>query len=207
MRTIQTTVCSFNELNEAARETAIEHFRSTEDYSFIYDEAHETVNKFHEMFDTKEGRKSWLDVYTDHIDDNLLQLKGLRLRTYLLNNYKLWKPKFIKSFDHHLPAHRMIRNKTAKTTGAKYCFAYSNIKFENSCVLTGVCYDDDILEPIYKFIEAPQEHVNFEMLLNDCFENLEKAIENEIECRNSDIEIIETIEANDYEFTEGGELI
>jgi len=43
-------------------------------------------------------------------------------------------------------------------------------------------------------------------LLNDCFDELKKSIENEINYRNTDEAIIEEIEANDYEFTENGNI-
>lgn len=208
MKTVEIKIYSFAELSEEAKQTAINNYREINDVSYIYDEAHATVKAFHAIFNTKEGRQSWLDVYTDHIDNTILNLKGFRLRKYILNNFGqyLYKRKYLKSFDGH-KKHRMIENRTAQTTNKKYCFAYSNIQINNCCALTGVCYDEDILKPIYDFIDMKvfSSYTTFNKLLNECFENLRDSLEKEEEYRNSYEVISEEIEANAYEFTEDGE--
>ena len=98
MRTIRTKVYSFNELSNEAQQTAIKKFRNNGvNTDFIYDDAYNSVKAFNEVFGTREGSCSWLDVYTYHIDDNILELKGFRLQKYLWNNYynALFKPKFL----------------------------------------------------------------------------------------------------------------
>lgn len=210
MRTIQTTVYKFTELSETAKQNAINKYRENDSSSFdyIYNDAHNTVNAFHDHFGTKEGIKSWLDVRTSHLDDSLMELKGNRLRTYILNNFysALYKPSFLGLIDKEVKKHRMVKSfKNYKNE--LHSFVYSNIILTNSCVLTGVCYDNSLLEPIYKFIRNPESHVNFEMLLNDCFESLERDIEAEIQDRTSDMSIKEYLIDNNIEFTEGGELI
>jgi hypothetical protein len=53
-------------------------------------------------------------------------------------------------------------------------------------VLTGVCYDCDILEPIAKYLSRPySESYTLEDLVNDCLDNFFSAWQEEIEYVNS----------------------
>lgn len=204
MRTIRTKIYSFNELSKESQANAIENYRNNNlDHDFIYNEAYDSVKAFNELFNTKEGRNSWLNVYTDHINDEILELTGLRLQKYILNNfgYKLFKGKYYslwskkeKSFKYHKEGFPVLKQRYSRV-----------IKNETSCVLTGVCYDDDILQPIYDFLELRSfDSTNFYHLLNNCFDSLKKSIDNEINYRNTDECIIEEIEANEYEFLKDG---
>lgn len=213
MRTIRTKLYFFNELTEAAQQKAISNYRNNGiNIDYIYFEAEQTVKEFNELFNLKSGFRSWLEFRTDHIEDEILNLKWLRLRTYILNNYgyKLFKPAYLKSGEiqnDFLNPHPMRRQKKITSGPNKDKISvsyYSNIKKDNSCVLTGVCYDDDMLQPIYDFLQQPKENVSFEELLTDCFDAIRKTIEDEIEYRESDESIKEDLIANDYEFTEDG---
>ena len=199
MKTCKINLYSFNELSDAAKSKAIEDYRKGNDYSFMYDEAHETVKKFNDVFNLNEGRNSWLD-YSDNFEDNVLILTGQRLRTYILNNfgnslykgkyYSLWS-KTEKSYKYYKDGYPVLKSK------------HSKILLENCCVLTGVCYDDDILQPIYNFIDKPDTS-NLTDLINDCFYSLKNSLEREEDCRNTDDYISEEIEANEMQFTEDG---
>ena len=208
MRTVRTKVYQFAELSDKAKDKARaymnENFGLTD---HVYDEAAETVKKFHEIFGTKEGNSSWLDVRTGHIDDNVLELKGLRLQKYIWNNFGkyLYKGKYYslwsnteKSYKHYKEGHPVLKTR------------YSKITLDNSCVLTGVCYDNDLLDPMYDFLERYKDkadyysYMDFETLLTDCFKSLEKSIENEIDSIDSDESLKDLCEANNYEFTQEG---
>jgi hypothetical protein len=206
MRTIRTKIYKFEELSEDAQQKAINKHREVMDNDFIYDDTHKVVEAFNDVFETKEGRNSWLDVYTDHMEENILELKGLRLQKYLWNNYKnqlfkgkyysLWSKKDI-SYKYHKNGYPVLKSR------------YSKVLKQNSCVLTGMCYDDDMLQPIYDFLEKRNFSnctITFYHLINDCFDELRKTVENEIDYRNTDDAIIEEIKANDYEFTENGNI-
>jgi hypothetical protein len=212
MKTISINLYSFDELNPAAKETAIKEYRNKEnDYDYIWSEAHKTVKEFHKIFPTEECVNSWLD-YTSYLDENATELNGLRLRKYILNNFGkyLFKPQFKGS----LKTNEYINHKRIKSPlevnsiGNRFNPYYSAIFKDNSCVLTGVCYDDDLLKPIYKFIEEDykNENVNLIDLFDSCFKSLRNSIENEIEYRESDEGIEEEIEGNDFEFTEEGNI-
>lgn len=214
-KTIEITIYKFEELSKEAKEKAIQQYRdnSGNDNQFIYDEAHETVKAFHEAFGTTEGGRSWLEVSFNNIEDNVLELKGMRLRTYILNNFgtDLFTPKYIGSLKvNEIVKHKRIKSKPL-SNGNVFNPYYSGCQVDNSCVLTGVCYDQSLLQPIYDFIswnEKPDYNTyeDFQNLIEDCFKNLERDIELEVDAMNMDDYIIEQIEANDYDFTEEGEI-
>ena len=87
---------------------------------------------------------------------------------------------------------------------------HSKVILDNCCVLTGVCYDNSLLQPIYDFLERYNEkkdyylYMDFQTLLNDCFESLEKDVKDEEDAQYKDDVISENIEANEYEFTADG---
>jgi len=208
MKTIRTKVYQFNELTEQAKQKAINDFRNNGiDIDYIYDEAQNSVKEFHDIFGTKEGDRSWLDVKTGHIEDNIIELTGLRLRTYIINNFgnRLYKGKYFSlwsktevSYKYHKEGFPVLKSR------------YSKVIFDNCCPLTGVCYDNSLLQPIYDLIENYREkadyysYMTFETLMNDCFESLEKDIEAECESIQTDEYIAEQIEANEYDFTKDG---
>ena len=207
MRTIEVKLYSFDELSEEAKEKAISYFRDSEssDPYFIQD-ANKTFERFADIFSIHwrniEYREPYRNEYDIKLNDDILHLTGQRLATYIWNNYKrdlfkgkyysLWSKKDV-SFKHHKNGHPVLKTR------------YSKIFLSNSCVLTGVCYDEDILTPIYEFLDNPLD-IDFETLLNDCIYSLCHSVESEIEYRLSDEAIIETIQDNEYEFTEDGEL-
>ena len=214
MKVIQTEFFDFNELSEDAKEIAINEIINKQDNSFMYDEAYKTVKEFNKVFNIKEGSRSWLDFSLDKVSDNLLQLKGLRLRTYLINNFGYWiyKKLWMKSFvsDKQIKHKRVISKEDNK--GNFYNSYYSGIQKNNSCVLTGMCYDDEILNPIYDFIDNYKENANnyyftdFEDLIKDCFHNLKECLDSEEEYMYSDEGVIEEINNNNYSFTIDGKL-
>lgn len=206
MRIKEVILYSFSELSAKGQQKAIDKWRENGiDTQHYWDEANESVKKFNDIFGTDEGRNSCLDVRTSGIDDNILNLKGLRLQKYIWNNYKnsLYKGKYYST-----PGYYVSNNKY------HYRYRLSKCQIVNSCVLTGLCWDESLLEPIYNFLNSKKWHENklqyekttFQDLLTDCVESLKLSLESSDEYAHSDEAIIETIEANNYEFTEDGEL-
>lgn len=217
-RTIRIKVYKFNELSEDAKQKAIEDYRSDGiDTSYNYDEAHETVIKFHQIFGTS---RSWLDVNTSYLDDNLMNLKGLRLRTYIINNFydqifgKKWRHSWTtdKPVKHRKVKSIIISEKTGWTNKklfGKYYNKYYDLTTQHECELTGVAWDEILLQPIYEFLEWNKKpyynsYMDFDTLVNDCFSALSKSLEDEDNYQNSDEAIIEAIQANEYEFKQDG---
>jgi len=216
MRTIEVCLYKFDELSEEAKENALSNI--TIDNSFWWDEAHETVKKFHDVFGTRDGYRSWLDIRTEHIDSDILELSGFRLQKYLWNNFgsELFTRKYLKHGElvdakkphHQMMKQRQITNK-CPNQGKWSISYYSNIQTDDCCVLTGVCYDDDLLKPIYDFLEIrdfSRNSTDYKDLLEDCVHSLRKSLESEDEYNETDEAKIDHIEANDYEFEEDGNI-
>jgi hypothetical protein len=210
MRTIRTKVFRFNELKENAKENAIEWYKNNSlDHDFIYDDMYKVIKEFNSLFNTKEGSNSWLDYSTSHFEEDIINLKGFRLQKYIFNNYgyKLFKGEYYGSLkSNNVVYHSRIKSQKL-SNGNFFNPYYSAIKKQTSCVLTGTCYDDYILKPIYDFLENRNPgNIDFEELINDCFNEAKKVIENEIYYRSSDEYITEEIESNNYEFTAAGNI-
>ena len=117
-------------------------------------------------------------------------MTGVRLLKYIINNYGsvLFKRKYLR----HMKSGKIV---------------YSKIQTETCCVLTGYYMDDEILQPIYDFLKKPDKTSTFEDILNDCLHCWIGACNRNLEYQNSKEAIIETIEANEYEFDEGWNLV
>jgi len=203
MRTIEVCLYKFDELSEDAKRNALDNYNV--DTVHYWNDAHQTVKDFHNLFGTREGRDSWLDIYIEHVDSNILELSGFRLQKFLWNNFhdvlfskktfSLWSKKDV-SYKHYKDGYPVLKQRKSK------------VLTTSCCVLTGWCYDDDILEPIYKFLECRNfdNSPGFEGLLYECLESLRKSLENEDEYNESDEAKIREIEANDYEFDEVGNI-
>lgn len=211
MKTIRIRIYKFNELTESAKSTVIERERENLDFDYIYSDAYNTVKEFNRIFNVKEGNQSWLNFSLSHIDDDILNLSGLRLHKYLINNFfsTLFRPAYLKHGEtsETLLAWHPMRKQKEITTGpnkGKFIVSYySNWKREISYNLTGVCYDYDILKPIYDFLSRP-DSTNFEQLINECFQSLENSIENEKDFLQSDENLIEQINEADRDYTKDG---
>lgn len=223
MKTItkQIDVYSFDELSEESKEKAINHFRESnqEDPWFVL-EANATFEKFANIFGINWYQIDYEEPYRNEyrltFDDNILELSGLRLAKWIYNNYSsyLFTRKYLKhgelldnppKFQHPMQRVKQITSKCPNQ--GKYSISYySNIQKSDDCVLTGVCYDIDILKPIYEFLDNPKKNIDIKTLINDCIYSLCHSVSSEIEYRNSDECITEEIKVNEYEFLENGEL-
>lgn len=217
MRTIRTKIYNFSELSKEAQEKAIENYRNNNlTFDFIYSDAESTVKAFCAAFGVKSGSRSWLVCDASNIDEDVLQLTGLRLRKYILNNFgdTLYKRKYLKIGSNSKtlkPFHRMRKQteiKSGSNKGLFYSAYYSNIcKVAKNCNLTGMCYDDDMMQPIYDFLELRTfGSTNFEDLLNECFDEMRSTLQKEEDYMYSDEYISEEIAANEWEFTEQGKI-
>lgn len=216
MRTIEQKIYNYQDLllpeNSDIKDKVINKFRYSDsnDFYYIWNESEQTVKAFLKSVNVNiKTYNSWLEPNLYNIDDNIIKLSGLRLRKWFINNFDfLYKPKYIGC----LKTNEYIRHKRIKSpinvnsVGNRFNPYYSGCQFTNCCTLTGACYDDSLLSPIYEFIKNPNDS-DFEDVIKECFNNLEKDINNEIDYQNSEQAILETIEANNYEFNENGEII
>ena len=195
MRQATIDLYKFNELSDEAKQTVIEAYRNEYcDYNSYgwHQENDESLTAFCDLFninirsyDIDRGHINFINFTINH-DSDILHLEFLRLRTYLLNNYGyiLYKPKYLK----HIK-------------GKPY---YSKCQTESyNCNLTGYCFDDHLLDEIYKFIKNPDNR-SFEELISDCLYSWIFAYRNEIEHIHSDEYITEELIAMGYEYYENG---
>lgn len=205
MRTIRTKVYQFNELSNEAKQIAIQWYRNGNYDGQLYaDEIIDSVKAMAEVFNLKFGRE-YTDIRTVHIDDNILELQGVRLYKYIVNNYwrHLFRPSYIKSIDRPVYWKQFIC-KVKKGQNGEYTNLYSKIRKDNSCVLTGVCYDMDILQPVYDFLQKPDKSTTFADLISDIESAIRITFEINEDWINSDEYITDQIEANEYEFKADG---
>lgn len=205
MRTVRTKIYKFNELSEKVKQEVIEKWRNKIDYDPSFEEIEESVKAVIELFNLKTGR-TWDDIRTSHINDSILELKGVRLYKYLISNYydDLFKPKYIGSKDRDIRGKQFIFEVNKNREGNAYTLIYSKLFKDNCCPLTGVCYDMDILQPVYDFLKKPNENTTFDDLIRDIEGAITKCYRNNEDWINSDEYITEEIEANEYEFTQDG---
>ena len=62
----------------------------------------------------------------------------------------------------------------------------------------------DILQPVYEFLSRPDQSTTFEDLISNIESAIQKTFDNNEDYVNSDEYIIESIEANEYDFTKDG---
>jgi hypothetical protein len=211
MRTIRTRVYKFDELSKDAQEYAVKKWLEDETYDYLFNEAYETVKRFADIFDINIRQYDFLEHYrSDYrldLDDNILQLSGSRLLSYLWNNYKdsLFKGKYYSVKSDKELKHKRVKSKKL-SNGNIFNAYYSAIQLDHSCVLTGVYYDDCILEPIYKFLDHP-DNSDLNDLLEECFVQINKAVESEIQYQSSFEAVSKTIRINEYEFYKDGRML
>src|SRR5574343_67536 len=151
-----------------------------------------TLNEFADIFNCRivsysyGGRNSYIDVKMN-LDDNILELRGIRLAKYIWNNYKhvIYKGKYYP-----------YRKKSK----------YSKIELQTDGVLTGYCMDNAILQPIYDFLKSYDKNTDFEYLLNDCFETWISAVAEDYDYCYSMEYYIENCGEN-YLYTEDGTIL
>lgn len=201
MRTIETKAYTFDELSGQAKQAALNSVRGND--TFYADDIVNSIKAITELFDIKTANE-WTDFRTGHIDDDILGLSGIRLLKYLVNNY--WDSLFNGKY-YSLWSKTEVSYKYYKEGFPVLKSRHSKVMFNNYCTLTGVCHDNDILKPVYDFIQNPCKHTTFEDLIQEMENAAEQCFIDVEEWVNSEEYLTETIEANGYEFTEDGQRI
>ncbi len=172
MRTIETTVYSFNELSEQAKEKAIER-----------------------LYDINVDYDWWDSTYEDA--KNI----GLQIDTFDLDRNRHAKGSF------NLSAPEIAAN--ILRDHGKDCETYktaANFLEDHSPIFAQ--YMDESNEETYESSKLEDELQDLETeFLNSLLEDYSILLQREYEYLTSEAAIIETIEANEYEFTENGKLI
>jgi hypothetical protein len=189
MQEVVIKVYEINELSEKARRRAYNDWlENICDYD-TYD-IERTLKSFCDLFGVNVynwrfdecGYDFSFQTYKEEIIDNM---KGERLFKYLMNNF--WSSLFKKK--------TIWKNWEKRRT--------SNVMYDNCCVLTGVCYDEWILEPIYEFLKHPNDN-DFYDLIDECLNNFFKNCVKDYEYMTSEEYFVDSAEDNEIMFYENG---
>ena len=201
MRQITQHIYKFDELSAKVKMKVLDRFRDEVDVTYIYNEVGDTRDTFMDMVKGFEPNED---------------IKGLRLRTYILNNFynDIFKPKYYSvNFSRNIPInHNRIDSHYSKHHKHYWFSYYSGCQVEYSCPLTGVIWDFDVLQPIMDLIAYKAEQrkelndLNWKTLIRKCLESLSNAEDSEIEYQHSDEAVTEFINDMDYEFYENGDV-
>lgn len=188
-------VYEVTELSNEARNRAYNNWLSNSCYYPYESGDNNTLYEFIRLFDLKINNYE-CSAYSHNFsfeslnDEEIDELNGLRLYKYLINNY--W---------HHLFKHKRYCHKNYFTNGV---WRLSNIFYTNECVLTGVCSDEAILEPIYNFLKNPNKCTNFLDLMYECLDSFFSYCSKCMEDYESEENFIEECKNYNYTFLSNG---
>jgi hypothetical protein len=200
-RQVCKTIYQYDELSDKAKEIARKWWIDLEsqDYAWVKENT-DTLKAFENLFpvqvnDWEYGNQTYVNFQCT-CDEEIERLSGWRLAKYLWNNYgkDLFKGKYYSTYGSRIDGKHHYKSR------------HSKIILDHSCVLTGYYMDDKILDPVYKFLESPDDSVTFYDLMNDCLQSWVHACEQDYEYALSDENAEEFIRANEYEFNEDGTI-
>lgn len=229
MRNASVEVFTFDELSDEAKERAHRDWNSKSiPYSWA-EEARETIEAFEKEFGVKIrnwGYSSYsydFHLDTSSVDDDVLALKGNRARAWFWNNhgYVLLEPR-TRYFTRDKDGRRL---EAVGPNNVKYCSKVSFTRvYDGTCPWTGYCFDN-ALDPIAYFCfgvvwdEKEKKRVQSKVrtlakdnkntvksLLYDSVDALFQSLKEDYEYQESMEAFKEICEANDYKFTEDGEI-
>ena len=220
MRTVRIRLYKIYELKEPAKKKAIEWYRNTNTEIFWADENEGSMKAFVDVFPINVTRWGYGDrnegvIYRFTCDNEIIELKGQRLATYIWNNYRteIYSRKYYsyKAVTTEPMKHPRIKSVVLKGGGpnaGKYSNSYHSgvLPLESyNCPLTGYTMDNEILDEVWKFLAKPDDR-DFRDLLDDCFNAWVKACNADIEDQNTDDYIQLHLQSNEYEFTREGKV-
>ena len=205
MRQEVINIYKFHELPAESQAKAIERWRdgNNKEPFFWSGEALESIKKGLDAFNCTlmDYSIDWSNAngsyFTIRYPENAEELTGNRLRTWLINNADRGTITEAKHYGKYISG--------AKGQKGRYQRYSRILKTESSCPFTGVCYDDSFLDPIRKFLQNPDNSTLSDLMESACIA-VNRDIDSEIEYQNTDAAIIETLEANDYEFYLNGKI-
>lgn len=151
---------------------------------FLEDDRNQSFEKFLQIFGAKVLRRA--EDYTDitpYNDDNVMELEGIRLYKYLVNN-----------FHDCIFYEKKYYSKDRWKDGAKVRRSIIFYK-ETCCPFTGICYDEDLLDPFRAFLKSPGSYNgNLWGLITDGAAALQRSYESEREYWYSEESVKDDIE-------------
>ena len=228
MRTTEVKVYSFAELPFEAKERAHNDWLAIGHEYPCAGEARDTMEAFEREFGI--SLVNWhydscgygYDIRFDGISDEVLALSGNRARAWIWNNHG---DILIEPTTHYYEIKNGKRYKVVGPHSRKYrSKVFFDRVYDGTCPWTGYCLDCDAIDPLAYFAfgvewsDTEKKRVagnrklsidnatTIEDLLRDCADSLFRSLQRDCEYNESMEAFAERCAANDYEFTEDGEL-
>jgi hypothetical protein len=203
MKTISVSLYSIDELTSKQKSQAYDQWLQGFENHYAK-EFEDSLDAFCRIFPVSTNDWSYGSYGSDYMrftfrdqDYPIEDLSGLRLRTYIINNYwhELYQGKFYST--------------PGKYVDGKYIYKkrHSKVIFENDCVMTGYGSDNYLLEPVYEFLKNPSDNVTFYGLMKKCLNNWVKECAEAVEYASSMESFEEEAKENNYYFDSSGELM
>lgn len=192
----------------------------------VYDELDRMTNEeLQDHYETKKGRKVTVNVFSiEELEDKVrekLYDKWLGESYYFWENESMESIKeFCKFFNCELREYWVDWNgydfdvfcavdeesdvREIVESNYAYMKKYAQYGSSESCELTGYCLDDDLLEPIRKYLEGKSTYATYYYLMQDCLGKAFYSMQKDIEYSQSMECFMEECEGNGYLFTEKG---
>lgn len=199
MKNYKVKLFHFDELSESAKSSVIDRERESP-YSFatiaIESDAEERLDSLKGFCDAMDLE---YEVRVDHDsrfikwnfkydNDEEMKNKGSKyLLRYLNYHYYDIRGKKYYSCNHHYDENGKFH----------YAHRYSKFQYtEGNCPFTGMCYDEDLLKPIFDWYKKPNWNWDIEDMIEECFCYFLSCWEKDEEYRFSDEYLADAIENN-----------
>lgn len=213
MKTYSVTVDSYSvtELSEKAQEKAHTDWLYKGSYFWEGDELRDTLDEFCRIFDVKLKHWEYDSItyscrFDVKIDEDQESLSGIRLATFVWNNYAdfIRKGRYFSLWS-KVDKNPHWKNENSHCPRGKLKTRYSKVMWSlDDCPLTGVRYDMDILDPVIKCLTYKKMYGSYSDLIKACLDNFFKMAVKEYEYSGSLEAFIEMADANEYEYDENG---
>ncbi len=216
MRVIEVTLYSYSELSEEAKEKAYQEWSSNDHYGW-YDENDKSIKGFAKLFPIKltewgyGGNRSDGVSYRFEHDyfDKIRNMSGRRLAKWLWNNVadEIFTGKYFGAFSRPISEPRIFHKKLKHSKLShpeRHYYQYYGIRKEVSCPFSGMMVDTSLLNPLVKFMGAPDPSTTFKDLLDECFEQWVSDCTTDVEYSSSEEAFKDAVENNEYEFNQDG---
>lgn len=179
MKTV--AIFTYNELSDEAKEFAYKKWLDSEREFYFGNDWLTSIKKGLDHFDFRLNdwqidyycaSKGFFRLITGH-DREVIKLTGIELKDYILGSYPVY-------YDLYTP------NKLVEV-------------FEGNAPFTGMCYDEEFLQPIKDFLKEPYNITFFE-LMKLAVKAALKGLENDYEYSQSKEYFEQEAESNEYEY-------
>lgn len=228
MKEITVKLYDYDELSEEAKKKAHEDWLSRGHEHFCGGEVRDTLKKLEEEFGIEVTRWSYdscsYDVGTiwfERYNDDQLALAGDRARAFLWSNFGhlLMQPRT----HYYMKIGGKLRNCVGENSRKYKSKVFFDRVYDGTCPLTGVCFDNDALDPLAYFcfgvkwdekakkrVMVPHDErwrwksTTVEEVIRDCVDSLFESAQRDCEYQDSEEYFAEMCEANNWTFEEDG---